>query len=149
MNTNDPVKTDPELESLIAQLTAILDKPQMENIPDDLWGTIYPTWTGLWTDYHGSLDEKQPSDVYAVSDLLSEERKRKLLQELVAVVQSQRTALLEELEKEGPKDIEYDDNADCMECGGWIGSCNCRTASNNTNAEWRSLIQAKKVKEDA
>jgi hypothetical protein len=142
MNPTDPVKTDPELESLIAQLTAILDKPQMENIPDDLWGTIYPTWTGLWTDYHGSLDEKQPSDVYAVSDLLSEERKKKLLQELVAVVQSQRTALLEELEKEGPKDFPVRSEEEKQARPrlyyrerGWNGA----------STGWRSLIQAKKA----
>ncbi len=66
------------------ELDEILSKPQIENIPDDLWASLHPTFTGLWTDYHGSLDELQASDVFSISDLLSEEREKKLIEQLTA-----------------------------------------------------------------
>ncbi len=96
--------TQPEDEQLRDKILAVLNEPQIENIPDDLWGTIYPTWTGLWTDYYGNLDEEQPSDIYAVSELLSDKRLEKLLGQLVSLIRSHDTARDQALLAEMPKE---------------------------------------------
>lgn len=52
--------------------------PIDKEVPENIWETIRPTWTGLWTDAYGEWDEKQPSDLYPLSDLLSSEAEQRL-----------------------------------------------------------------------
>ena len=67
-----------------SELDKILDHKPVENVPDDIWETIHATWTGLWTDAYGEWDEKQPSDLYPISDLLSEKRLQSLKAAILA-----------------------------------------------------------------
>lgn len=62
-------------------------KPDLVPPPDGLWESIHGTWTGLWTDFHGNWDERQASDVFPISDLLSDERAawlKEQIQQLIA-----------------------------------------------------------------
>lgn len=52
--------------------------PIDKEVPEDVWKTIYPTWTGLWTDAYGEWDERQPSDIYPLTELLSTEAEARL-----------------------------------------------------------------------
>lgn len=81
-------------DELKKQLKQLLDKsPINEEVPDDIWGTIYPTWTGLWTDGYGSWDEKQPSDIYPLSELMSNEAKERFINEVADLVASREKAI--------------------------------------------------------
>lgn len=60
--------------------------PIDEEVPEDIWGTIYPTWTGLWTDGYGEWDEKQPSDIYPLTEILSREAEERLKKAIEAYV---------------------------------------------------------------
>lgn len=83
--------------------------PIDKEVPEDIWETIYATWTGLWTDGYGEWDEKQPSDIYPLDELLSTQAKDRLKQAL--------TSLIKELvaeAKPGPdRYVKY--NSDCLE----------------------------------
>lgn len=59
--------------------------PINKEVPADIWGTIYPTWTGLWTDGYGEWDECQPSDIYPLVELLSKEAYERLKLQLLAL----------------------------------------------------------------
>lgn len=95
-------------EDIRERVEKILDEPQVKDIPEDLWKTIYPTWTGLWTDYHGEFEERQPSDIYAVSDLLSSERYDKLIAQLLALLQEVDRKAREDILKTKIKEWKYD-----------------------------------------
>lgn len=72
------------IKSAKEQLEEILKRPPIkEEVPDDIWGTIYATWTGLWTDGYGQWDEKQPSDIYPLEDILSTEAYDRIVKELM------------------------------------------------------------------
>lgn len=90
----------PNNEALREKLITILDERQIENIPKDLWETIHATWTGLWVDYHGSLDEMQASDIYSVSDLLSDDRAIKLIDQILNLISADRSKFAEEVRKQ-------------------------------------------------
>lgn len=95
-NPTEPAKTDS------TELEKILNKsPIDKDVPDDIWGTIHGTWTGLWTDAYGEWDEKQPSDIYPISDLLSTEAEKRLL----AAIQAHITRQVEAAEARMRKDI--------------------------------------------
>lgn len=64
----------PAGQTVGGDIDEILEAKPVENVPDDIWGTLHPTWTGLWTDAYGEWDERQASDLFPISDLLSEER---------------------------------------------------------------------------
>lgn len=70
--TNQTDDRQGELEQLFTK------SPIEKNVPDDVWGTIHPTWTGLWTDAYGEWDELQPSDIYPLTELLSEDAESRL-----------------------------------------------------------------------
>lgn len=59
--------------------------PINKEVPADIWETIYPTWTGLWTDGFGEWDERQPSDIYPLVELLSKEAYERLKLQLLAL----------------------------------------------------------------
>jgi hypothetical protein len=62
-------------------LTKLLSKsPIAEEPPKGLWESLHATWTGIWTDFWGKWDELQASDVFPITDLLSEEAEQRLKQ---------------------------------------------------------------------
>ena len=60
--------------------------PIDKEVPEDIWETIYATWTGLWTDGYGEWDEKQPSDIYPLDELLSTQAKDRLKQAFTSLI---------------------------------------------------------------
>ena len=59
--------------------------PINKEVPEDIWETIYATWTGLWTDGYGEWDEKQPSDIYPLDELLSTQARDRLKQAITSL----------------------------------------------------------------
>lgn len=75
--------------------------PIDKEVPEDIWETIYATWAGLWTNGHGEWDEKQPSDIYPLDELLSTQARNRLKQAI--------TSLFKELVAEANLPNEYQD----------------------------------------
>lgn len=80
-------------------------KPTTESVPADIWSTIYPTWTGLWTDAYGKWDERQPSDIYPITEFLSESAEQRFLEQTIAHI-------AEDLKELLPNEAEFVANPD-------------------------------------
>lgn len=74
--------------------------PIGSEVPDNIWETIHATWTGLWTDAYGEWDEKQASDVFPISDLLSTNRELWLKQQILSLALDLATEIVGEMESE-------------------------------------------------
>lgn len=84
-------------EELRSKLNKLIEKsPINEDVPDDIWESIYATWTGLWTDGYGKWDERQPSDIYPLDELLSVQAKDRFVNELLQLILSDREAAVRE-----------------------------------------------------
>jgi hypothetical protein len=84
--------SDETMQRLREKLEEILAaKPTDKDVPESIWNDIHPTFTGLWTDSYGEWDEQQASDLFPVSDLLSDDReawlKSEILQALAAEIE--------------------------------------------------------------
>jgi hypothetical protein len=84
---------DTELEEILNA------RPTDKEVPESVWNDIYATWTGLWTDSYGEWDEQQASDLFPISDLLSEERQAWLVKALHTYLYKQTLELLGKTEK--------------------------------------------------
>lgn len=74
-------------------------KPIEKAVPDNIWETIHATWTGLWTDAYGEWDERQPSDIYPITDLLSAQAEERLLKNVTSHIAADVEGLIPEEDK--------------------------------------------------
>jgi hypothetical protein len=120
-----------EQDELRKQLAALLaKKPELVPPPDGLWESVHATWTGLWTDFYGVWDELQASDVFPLSDFLSDEREKQFVDDLVALILADRAAHKNQLlDRVGQELIGADDVLTMQEADG-----KCEDAGINLSA---------------